>query len=112
MKMEIGEYPREFMSVYSAAKKLRRLVRTVDEDDTVVVILNGVSNKYDAEMRLLECREDVNPPRKKILQSLTNQYYMLQRQKSAAGGKVLHALARGIVTATCQLCRGPCHTAD
>ena len=113
MKMEIGEHPREFiMSVDSAAKELRRLGKTVDEDDIVVVILNGVSSEYDTELRLLECGNDVNPPRNKILQSLTNQYYRLQKQTSAAGGKTLHASARGSVAATCQLCRRPGHAAD
>ena len=114
MKVEIGEHPREFiMRVDSAAKELRRLGKTVDEDDFVVVILNGVSSEYDTELRLLECGDDVNPPsRNKILQSLTNQYYRLQKQASAAGGKALHASARGSVTATCQLCRRPGHAAD
>ena len=46
MKMEIGEHPREFiMRVDSAAKELRRLGKTVDKDDIVVVILNGVSSE-------------------------------------------------------------------
>ena len=109
MKMEIGEHPREFiMRVDSAANELRRLRKTADEDDIVVVILNnGVSSEYDTEVRLLECGDDVNPPRNKILQSLTNQHYRLQKQKSGAGGKALHASARGSVTATCQLCRRP-----
>ena len=76
-KMEIGEHPREFiMRVSSAPKELRRLGKTVDEDDTVVVILNGVSSEYETEVRLLECGDDVSPPRNKILQSLTNQYYV------------------------------------
>ena len=113
LKMEIGEHPREFiMRVDSAAKELRRLEKPVDEDDIVVVILNGVSSEYDTEVRLLECGDDVNPPRNKILQSLTNQYYRLQKQTSAAGGKAFHASARGSVTATCQLCRRPGHAAD
>ena len=69
MSMEIGENPREFiMRVDSTAKELRRLGKTVDEDDIVVVILNGVSSEYDIEVRLLECGDDVNPPRNKILQ--------------------------------------------
>ena len=72
MKMEIGEHSREFvMRVDSAAKELRRLGKTVDEDDIVVVILNGVSSEWDTEVRLLECGDDVNPPWNKILQSLT-----------------------------------------
>ena len=112
-KVEIGEHPRKFiMRVDSAANELRRLAKTVDEDDFVVVILNGVSSEYDTEMRLLECGDDVNPPRNKILQSLTNQYYRLQKQASAAGGKALHASARGSVTVACQLCRRPGHPAD
>ena len=102
MKMEIGEHPREFiMRGDSAENKLRRLGKTVDEDNIVVVILSGVSSEYDTELRLLECGDDVNPPRNKILQSLTNQYYRLQKQNTAAGGKVLHASARESVTATC-----------
>ena len=113
MKMEIGEHPREFiMRVDSAAKELWRLGKTVDEDDIVVVLLNGVSSECDTEVRLLECGDDVNPPKNKILQSLTNQYYRLQKQKSAAGGKALHASTRGSVTATCQICRRPGHAAD
>ena len=99
------------MRVDSAAKELRRLGKTVDEDD-IIVILNGASSEYDTEVRLLECRDGVNPPRNKILQSLTNQYYRLQKQTSAAGGKALHASARGSVTATCQLCHRPGHAAD
>ena len=92
IKMEIGKNPREFiMRVDSAAKELRRLRKTVDEDDIVVVILNGVSNEYDTEVRLLEFGDDVNPPRNKILQSLINQYYRLQKQKSAAGEKAVHS---------------------
>ena len=39
-------------------------------------------------------------------------YYRLQKQKSAARGKALHASARGSVTTTCQLCRRPGHAAD
>ncbi|CAN0189060.1 unnamed protein product [Ascophyllum nodosum] len=59
MKMDIGEHPREFiMRVDSAAKELRRLGKTVDEDDIVVVILNGVSREYDIEVRLPECGDD------------------------------------------------------
>ena len=113
MKIEIGEHPREFIiRVGSAAKEPRRLEKTVDEDDNVIVILNGVSSEYDTEVRLLECGDDVNPPRNKILQSLTNQYYRPQKQKAAAGGKILHASARGSVISTCQLCRKPGHTTD
>ena len=96
----------------SVAKELRRLGKTVDEDDIVVVILNGVSSEYDTEVRLLECGDDVNPPKNKILHSLTNQYYRPQKQKSAARGKTLHASVRASVTATCQLCRRPGHAAD
>ena len=73
--------------------------------------LNGVISEYDTEVRLLDCGDDVNPPRNNILQSLTNQYYRLQKQKSAAGGKALHASTRRSVTATCQLCRRPGHAA-
>ena len=113
MKMDIGEHPREFiMRVDIAAKELRRLEKTVDEDDIVVVILNGASSEYDTEVCLLECGDDVNPPRNKILQSLTNQYNRLQKQISVAGEKALHTSARGNVTATCQLCRRPGHAAD
>ncbi|CAN0181436.1 unnamed protein product, partial [Ascophyllum nodosum] len=55
MNMEIGEHPREFiMRVDSAAQELRRLGKTVDEDDIVVAILNGVSSEYDTWVRLLE----------------------------------------------------------
>ena len=89
------------MRVDKEAKELRRLGKTVDEDDIVVVIRNGVSSDYDTEVRLLECGDYVNPPGNKVLQSLTNQYYRLQKQTSAAGGKALHASARGSVTATC-----------
>ena len=112
IKMEIGEYPREFiMRVDSATKELRRLRKTDDEDDIVVAILNGISSEYDTEVRLLECGDGVNPPRNKILQSLTNQYYRLQKQKSAAGGKAfLHASFRGSMISSCQLCRKPGHT--
>ena len=100
------------MGVDSAAKELRRLGKTIDEDDIVVVILNGVASEYDTEVRLLKCRDDVNSLRNKILQSLTKQYYRLQKQKSAAGGKALLASARGSVTSTSQLCRRPRHAAD
>ena len=73
MKMETGEQPREFiMRVNNAAKELRRLGKTVDEDDTAVEILNGVSSEDDTEVRLMECGDDVNPSKNKILQSLTN----------------------------------------
>ena len=113
MKMEIGEHPREFIvRVDSAAKELRSLGTTIDEDDIVVVILNGVSSECDTEVRLMECGDDVNPPRSKILQSLTNRYYRLHEQKSAAGSKALHASARGSVTATYQLCRSPGRAGD
>ena len=100
------------MGVDSAAKELRRLGKTINEDDIVVVILNGVASEYDTEVRLLKRRDDVNPPRNKILQSLTNQYYRLQKQKSSTGGKALLASARGTVTSTCQLYRRPRHGAD
>ena len=63
-------------------------------------------------MRLLECGDDVNPPRSKILRSLTNQYNRLQKQKSDAGGKALYVTAQRSVVATCQLCHKPGHTAD
>ena len=107
MKIKIREHPRKFiMRVDSAPKELRVLGKTVDEDDIVVVILNGVSSDYDAEVRLLECGDDVNPSKNKILQSLPNQNYRLQKKKSTVvGGKPLHVSARGSVTATCQLCR-------
>ena len=52
---------------------MRRLGKTVDEDDIFVVILNGVSSEYDTEVHLPECGDDINPPRNKILQGLTNQ---------------------------------------
>ncbi|CAN0447027.1 unnamed protein product, partial [Ascophyllum nodosum] len=79
MKIKIREHPRKFiMRVDSAPKELRVLGKTVDEDDIVVVILNGVSSDYDAEVRLLECGDDVNPSKNKILQSLPNQNYRLQ----------------------------------
>ena len=113
VKMKIGEHSREFIiRVDSAAKELWRLRKTVDEEDIVVVILNGISSEYDTEVRLLECGDDVYSPRKKILQSVTNQYYRLQKQKSGAGEKALHASARGSVTATCQLCPRPGHASD
>ena len=113
MKMEIVEHPREFiMRVDSAAKELRRLGKTIGDDDIVVVILKCVAGEYDTEVRLLECGDDANQPRNKIMQSVTNQYYRLQKQKSAAGGKALHASAWGSVTATCQLCRRLGHAAD
>ena len=108
MKTKIGEHPREFtMRVDSAPEELRMLGKTVDEDDIVVGILNGVFSEYDAEVRLLECGDDVDPPRNKIVQSLTKQYYRLQKQKSTADEKLLHVSARGSVTATCQLRRKP-----
>ena len=113
MKMEIGEPPKVHHEGRQCSKKeLWRLGKTIDEDDIVVVILNGAASEYDTEVRLLKRRNDVNPPGNKILQSLTNQYYRLQKQKSAAGGKALLALARGSVTSTCQLCRRPSHAAD
>ena len=113
MKIKIGEHSREFiMRVNSAAKELWRLRKTIDEEDIVVVILNGISSECDTEVCLLERGDDVYSPRKNILQSVTNQYYRLQKQKSGAGGKALHASARGSVTATCQLCRRPGHASD
>ena len=42
------------MRVDSAAKELRKLGKTIDEDDIVVVILNGVASEYDTEVRLLK----------------------------------------------------------
>ena len=100
------------MRVDSAVKELWKLGKTVDEDDIVVVILNGVSNEYDAEVRLLEYGDDVNPPKKKIMQSRTDPYYRLQKEKCAADGKTLHASTRGSVTTIYQLCRRPSHSAD
>lgn len=74
MKMEVGEHPREFITgVDIVTKKVRRLGKTVDEDDIVVVILNEASSKYDTEMRLVECGDEVNPPSSKILKCPTNQ---------------------------------------
>lgn len=47
MKIEIGDHSRGFNSrVDNAAHELRRLSKTVDEEDMVVVILNRVSSEY------------------------------------------------------------------
>ena len=88
MKTEIGVHPREFiMRVDSAAKELRRLGKTVDEDDIVVVILYDGSSEYDTKVRLLEYGDDVKLLRNKILQSLTNQYYGVQKKNQLQEGR-------------------------
>ena len=65
------------MRVDGAAKELRRLGKTADEDDIIVVILNGVSSGYDTQVRLLEYGDGINSSRNNILQSITHQYYRL-----------------------------------
>ena len=60
------------MRVDCAAIELRGLGNTIEEKYIVVVILNGVFSDYDTKVRLLECGDNIDPPRKKILQSLTN----------------------------------------
>lgn len=79
MQMDIGELPRLFIMQMPTRQQ-----RSCREDDVIVVILNGFS-----KVRLLECSDDINPPRSKILRSLTNQCQRRQKWKTAASGEAL-----------------------
>ena len=55
MKMELGEHPRQFfLRVDSVVKEMERMGRPTLEKDIDVVLLTGLSNQYDAEVRMLE----------------------------------------------------------
>ena len=106
MMMELGEYPRKFVTrVDTKAKKLRRLE---------MLILNGVGKEYDTEVRMLENCGEPCPPRGRILDYLMSQYNRLQNERSEAGGKASAAagLAGSAAVMTCQLCHKPGHSAE
>ena len=55
MKMELGEHPRQFfLRVDRLVNEMRRVGRPSLEKDIDIVLLIGLSNQYDAEVRMLK----------------------------------------------------------
>ena len=55
MKMELGEYPRQyFLRVNRRVKEIERVGWLTIEKDIDIVLLSGLSTQYDAEVRMLE----------------------------------------------------------
>ena len=59
MKMELGEHPREFLlRVDRIVKELEQVDRPMDPKNIDIVILNGLTPLYDAEVCMLESLSD------------------------------------------------------
>ena len=55
MKMELGEHPQKLLlRVDRMVNELERVDRSVDPKDVEIVILSGITQQYDAEVRILE----------------------------------------------------------
>ena len=94
MKIELGEHPRKFLlRVDQMVKELERVDRPVDPNGIDIVILNGLTPQYDAQVRMLESSSDW-PTREWIERAVINQYELLESEKSAAGSKAMLS-ARG-----------------
>lgn len=76
----------------SVARELRRVGKTFDEDDKNLVILNGLTQEYAVERRMLEEGDD-EPTRVHIEKVINNLYDRLQEGRSKAGVKVLAVTA-------------------
>ena len=58
-KVELGEHPRKFLlRVYQMVKELERVDRPMDPKDIDIVILSGLTQQYDGEVRMLESPSD------------------------------------------------------
>ena len=88
LKMELGENPKNFtMRVDRVARELQRVGKAVDEDKNPA-ILNGLTQEYVIEQRMLEGGDD-EPTRAHIDKVILNQYERLKAEKSEAGMKTL-----------------------
>ena len=72
------------------ARELRRVGKAVDEDDENLVILNGLTQDYAVERRMLG-GGDGEPTREHIEKVILKQYDRLRSEKSDAGAKALVA---------------------
>ncbi|CAN0202378.1 unnamed protein product [Ascophyllum nodosum] len=87
--MELGEHPRKFLlRVDQMVKELERVDRPVDPKDIDIVILNGLTPQYDAEICMLESSSDW-PTREWIKRAVINQYERLESEKSVAGSRAM-----------------------
>ena len=93
LKMKLGEVPKKFtMRVDRVARELRRVGKAVDEDDINLAILNGLTQDYAVEQRMLE-REDDKPTRAHIENVILNQCGRLRAETPKAGAKELAVAA-------------------
>ena len=115
IKMEMGEHPRKFLlRVDQTVKELEQVDLPVDPKDIDLVILNGLTPQYDAEVRMLESSSDW-PTREWIERAVKKQYERLESEKSAVGSRAMLS-ARGhrhndTPPIRCPLCSRPGHSA-
>lgn len=94
LRMEPGKDLTEFMMrVNGVTSKLRQVRKNIDEEEKHIVILNGLTQEYTIERRMLE-GEAQEPSREHIEKALNNQYQSLLREKSAAAASALVAMAK------------------
>ena len=92
--MEPGQEPTRFlMRADEATSEQRRVRKNDDEDEKRIANLNGLTQEYTIERRMLE-GETQEPSREHIERVINNQYQRLQREKSDAGTKALVAAAK------------------
>ena len=93
LKMKLGEDPKKFtMRADRVARELQRVGKAVDEDGKKLAILNGHTQEYAVERRILE-EGDNEPIRVHIEKVILNQYGRLRAEKSKAGAKALAVMA-------------------
>ena len=114
MKMELGEHPRQFfLRVDRLVNEMERVGRpSLEKDiDIVLLILIGLSNQYNAEVRMLKNSAEW-PDRAWIERAVYKQYDRLTREKSEAGPKALASVSRVVCPPEiCQFCSQAGHTA-
>ena len=105
MKMELGEHPRQFfLRVDRLVNEMERVGRPSLEKDIDIVLLIGLSNQYDAEVRMLKNSAEW-PDRAWIERAVYKQYDRLTREKSEAGPKALASVSRVVCPPEiCQFC--------
>ena len=88
MKMELGEYSRQFfLRVDHLVKEMERVGRPTLEKDIDIVLLTGLSSQYDAEVRMLKSTAEW-PDRAWIERAVYNQYDRLTREKLEEGPSI------------------------
>ena len=112
MKMELGEHPRQFfLRVDRLVNEMERVGRPSLEKDIDIVLLIGLSNQYDAEVRMLKNSAEW-PDRAWIERAVYKQYARLTREKSEAGPRALASVSRVVCPPEiCQFCSQAGHTA-